>query len=317
MTDTSSLDMSTASLVSSQLDDKHTEGSTFSSIPSLPSLDAEVTRILSDDLEQQELEQLLTQKSSPLRGEPISLSNSIQLDTKATNNNNNNNSNNNNNDNNNNNNNNSDNNRICYNDNNEKDRQLPPLPISKPSFQQFIVGHIRSFSIMFSRFMFKDNNLTLLLNIIGHLLAARQLWGKPKASVARYTNIISRSSTLNNHTSALSSSLTSSSSSTLSSSAITTLMMDQFRGMGVLHLALGCLAALALKERRLSTERTALWVLAISSWGQSYVQAKAYLTSPSLYTLNALRELGTLNGLLTIITTIALKNTIRRTGRYL
>ncbi|KAI9303655.1 hypothetical protein BJ944DRAFT_250509 [Cunninghamella echinulata] len=308
MTDTSSLDMSNASLVSSQqLDDnQHTEGSTFSSIPSLPSLDADVTRILSDDFEQQELEELLSQKHSPLRGEPISLSNSIQHNNIPINNSNDTNNSSNNNYNSDYHENTSTNNNNTNNNNSNNKQQ----PTYKPSFQHIVTGHIRSFSIVLSRFMFKDNNLTLLLNIIGHLLAARQLWGKPKASVARYTNILTRTSPTINNTNI-------SSSSSLSSSAITTLMMDQFRGMGVLHLALGCLAALALKERRLSTERTALWVLAISSWGQSYVQAKAYLTSPSLYTLNALRELGTLNGLLTIITSIALRNTIRRTGRIL
>ncbi|CAO3597062.1 unnamed protein product [Absidia cylindrospora] len=93
------------------------------------------------------------------------------------------------------------------------------------------------------------------------------------------------------------------------------LMADQFRSTGVLHLALALLAALALKERRLSTERTALWVLCMAAWCQSFVQTKAYLKTPALYTLKALQEWGALNGFLTLMTTIALRNTIRRTGR--
>ncbi|CAO3627864.1 unnamed protein product [Cunninghamella echinulata] len=182
MTDNSSLDMSNASLVSSQQlnDNQHTEGSTFSSIPSLPSLDADVTRILSDNFEQQELEELLSQKHSPLRGDPISLTNSIQHNNIPINNNN---SNNNTNNSGNNNyttdhhENTDSNNNSNNNNNNNNNRQQPTY---KPSFQHIVTGHIRSFSIVLSRFMFKDNNLTLLLNIIGHLLAARQLWGSQK-----------------------------------------------------------------------------------------------------------------------------------------
>ncbi|KAI8099672.1 uncharacterized protein BX664DRAFT_321839, partial [Halteromyces radiatus] len=156
----------------------------------------------------------------------------------------------------------------------------------KPSVNQLVWGHIQSFSSMAGRFMFKDNNLPLILNVIGHLLAARQLW--LKGSVTRYTNLQSQQKTV---------------------------VMDQFRSIGVLHLAMGLLAALALKERRLSTERTALWVLSLAAWSQTFVQARAYLQSPSLYTLKAIQEWGGLNAILTIITTVALRKTVRRTGR--
>ncbi|SAM02468.1 hypothetical protein [Absidia glauca] len=231
MTD-SSLDMSTASLLSSQQlgDSQHTtdsNGSMYSSLPSLPSLPPI------------EIDAPYPPSSASSPSSPSS--------------------------------------------SRESNNTQPP---KRPPLRHLMWGHVRSVSSVLIRNMFKDNNLPLVLNILGHWLAARQLWGKSNSSVARYT--------------------------TAQPSA---LMTDQFRTIGVLHMALGLLAALALKERRLSTERTALWVLAVAAWTQSLVQGKAYLQSPALYTLKALQEWGALNGVLTVITTVALRNTVRRTGR--
>jgi hypothetical protein len=70
------------------------------------------------------------------------------------------------------------------------------------------------------------------------------------------------------------------------------------------------LAALALTDRR-STERTALWVLAFVAWARTY----HHLRAPGLYTWTALQDLGTTNAILAIVTSIALRNTIQRTGK--
>ncbi|KAI8328252.1 hypothetical protein BC941DRAFT_445375 [Chlamydoabsidia padenii] len=155
------------------------------------------------------------------------------------------------------------------------------------SLRQFVWGHIHSCGSYTSQFIFKNNHLPLLLNILGHLFTAKQLCRT--TAVTKYTNLRSSSSQV--------------------------VASDLFQNLGVLHLALGALSALALKERRLSTERMALWVLAVVAWGRSLLQTRAYISSPGLYTINALQEWGILNGVLTIISTIALRNTIQRTGR--
>ncbi|ORX45676.1 hypothetical protein DM01DRAFT_1339906 [Hesseltinella vesiculosa] len=172
----------------------------------------------------------------------------------------------------------------------------------RPSTRRLVWGHARSLAWTFCRFLFKDNNWTLLLNIIGHFLAVRELWGHSRRAVQRYTNLAHTSSSVANNAIARSSSVT--------------LLADAYRAQGVLHMALGMLAALTMRERRLSTERTALWVLALSAWGQTLVQTQAYLQSPALYTLRALQHFGSINSILTLVTTIALRNTIRRTGRW-
>jgi hypothetical protein len=92
--------------------------------------------------------------------------------------------------------------------------------------------------------------------------------------------------------------------------------MDSFRAMGVLHLALGLLSALALKERRQSSERSALLVLTLSSIGQTWAHFNAYWKSTgSQYTYKALQEVGASNIFMMAISTIALSKTVRRTGR--
>ncbi|KAI8344063.1 hypothetical protein BC941DRAFT_407656 [Chlamydoabsidia padenii] len=240
MTD-SSLDMSTASLVSSQQlsNSQHTtDSSMYSSLPSLPSLPP--------------IEIDTRQTSQPSTSSHTSVSPSPASYRDAS---------------------------LLPNDEKPSDKSLT----RRPPIRHLMWGHVRSVSSVLIRNVFKDNNLPLVLNVAGHLLAARQLWSK--ASVTRYT------------------------------AAQSVVMVDQFRTMGVLHMALGLLAALALKERRLSTERTALWVLSVAAWAQSFVQGKAYLQSPTMYTVKALQEWGAMNAVLSVITTIALRNTVRRTGR--
>ncbi|KAI8064387.1 hypothetical protein BC940DRAFT_306124 [Gongronella butleri] len=272
MTDTSSLDMSTASLVSGLESSQHTESSSgMSSLPSLPSLPS--PSLVEDPTLRMPYPSTGSWSSAQLPSSSRPGSSSVHT--------------------------------LPVEDHKRKDDDAPHQAARRrrPSTRRLILGHARSLFWAFGRFLFKDNNWTLMLNLLAHVLAARQLWQKSRVAVRRYTNLSAPSPTT-----------THAHNITVTNSA--TLLADAFRAQGVLHLALGILASLAIKERRLSTERTALWVLAIASWGQSFVQIRSYLQSPALYTLRALQEFGAMNGILTIVTTIALKNTIRRTGRY-
>jgi hypothetical protein len=174
-----------------------------------------------------------------------------------------------------------------------------------PPLWAFINGHARYFAKTSLQFIFKDNNLPLLINIIYHLLAARTLILKPGRTVTRYVNI---PPTLPTASSALRYQI----------EQTTAVAMDSFRAMGVLHLALGLLSALALKERRQSSERSALLVLTLSSIGQTWAHFNAYWKNTgSQYTYKALQEVGASNIFMMAISTIALSKTVRRTGRIL
>jgi hypothetical protein len=191
---------------------------------------------------------------------------------------------------------------------------LPPLPVDyqhsnsgdkSPPTRAFIMGHARYFAKTSLQFIFKDNNLPLLINIIYHLVAARSLIFKPFKTVTRYVTIqpilLSSSSPLRYQI-----------------EQTTAIAMDSFRALGVLHLALGVLSALALKERRQSSERSALLVLTLSSIGQTWAHFNAYWkTTGSQYTLKALQEVGGSNIIMLLISIIALSKTVKRTGRIM
>ncbi|KAI8371624.1 uncharacterized protein BYT42DRAFT_474913, partial [Radiomyces spectabilis] len=156
-------------------------------------------------------------------------------------------------------------------------------------------------------YVFKDNNLPLLLNIIYHLVAARTLLSKPQGAVVRYTvqPHINPAIAASNGRRIL----------PQTSSAIQTI--DAYRAIGATHLAFATLAALALKERRIASERLALVVLSVTSMGQTASHAYAYWRSQQQYTLKALQEIGGLDACITVITAIALSNTVSRTGKLL
>jgi hypothetical protein len=190
-------------------------------------------------------------------------------------------------------------------------KPLPPSTIDHhyndkpPPTWAFIVGHARYFAKSSLQFIFKDNNLPLLINIIYHLVAARSLILKPWKTVTRYITI---SPTLPSSSSPL----------RFQIEQTTAIAMDSFRALGVLHLALGVLSALALKERRQSSERSALLVLTLSSIGQTWAHLNAYWKSTgSQYTYKALQEVGSSNIIMTLISAIALSKTVRRTGRII
>lgn len=191
---------------------------------------------------------------------------------------------------------------------------LPPLPIvdhdeqsyhKAPSTWAFMKGHAKYFAKTSLQFVFKDNNLPLLINVIYHLLAARALIAKPLKTVERYVNIPPILPTASNPL-------------RYQIEQTTAIAKDSFRALGVLHLALGFLSLLALKERRQSSERSALLVLTLSSVGQTWAHFHAYWkTSGSRYTYKALQEIGSSNIIVTLISAIALSKTVRRTGRIL
>lgn len=97
--------------------------------------------------------------------------------------------------------------------------------------------------------------------------------------------------------------------------AAATLATDSLRAMGSLHMALGLLASLALQERRVTAERSALMVLSLAAAGQSWSHAKAYWDGQ--YTLKALKEVGSLDVLVLVVSSVALVQTVRRTGQVL
>ncbi|KAL9552983.1 hypothetical protein MBANPS3_003507 [Mucor bainieri] len=158
--------------------------------------------------------------------------------------------------------------------------------IREPSSLAFLKGHIRYFLKSALQFVFKDNNLPLLINLIYHLIAARALLNKPWRTVTRYLGIPPTPKP----NSALKHQI----------EQTTSIAIDLFRTQGVFHLAMGALAALALKERRQSSERSALFVLTLSSVGQTWSHFNAYWkSSHQQYNLKALQE------------------TARRTGRLI
>lgn len=188
---------------------------------------------------------------------------------------------------------------------------LKPLPVvdiitdKAPPTWAFIVGHARYFAKTSLRFIFKDNNLPLLVNIIYHLIAARSLILKPSKTVVRYVFI---PPTLSSTSSSLRYQIE-------QTAAIAT---DSFRSLGVFHLALGVLSALALKERRQATERSALLVLTLSAVGQTWAHFDAYWKhTGSQYTFKALQEIGSSNIFVTLINLVALSKTVKRTGKLI
>lgn len=185
-----------------------------------------------------------------------------------------------------------------------------PIVIDEPideshSRRAFFKGHAKYFAKTSLQFIFKDNNLPLLINLVYHLIAARSLLLKPLKTVDRYISIpsISPSSSLPLR---------------YQIEQTASVAVDSFKALGVLHFALGVLSALALKERRQSSERSALLVLTLSSIGQTWTHFNAYWKSTgSQYTYKALQEVGGSNLFITMISAIALSKTVRRTGRLI
>ncbi|KAI8091206.1 uncharacterized protein B0P05DRAFT_583731 [Gilbertella persicaria] len=184
----------------------------------------------------------------------------------------------------------------------EEEEEETMLP-QTPPFLAFVKGHTHHFLKSALQFIFKDNNLPLMINIIYHLFAAKSLISRPSKVVARYLDMPP--------------------TVTLASHAplrhqieqTGTVAVDAFRTQGVLHLALGLLGTLALKEKRQSSERSALTVLTLASVGQAWTHLDAYWKSKSYYTLKALQEVGLSDVFIAMIGMIALFKTTKRTGK--
>ncbi|KAI9009322.1 hypothetical protein CLU79DRAFT_775150 [Phycomyces nitens] len=163
-------------------------------------------------------------------------------------------------------------------------------PISTPSSSPWPTWSTVFNSIV--HYIFRDNNLPLLINIIYHLMAARVLIGSPTKTSKRY--------------------LTTFKSIVEPSKSLAT---DAFRMIGIMHLAFGLLAGLALKERKVASERSALLVLTLVSAGQAWAHGRAYAAQSKQYTLKALQEIGLLDIMIVMVSSVAWSKTVRRTGR--
>ncbi|KAI9280098.1 hypothetical protein BY458DRAFT_431209 [Sporodiniella umbellata] len=184
---------------------------------------------------------------------------------------------------------------------------VEPLPISTgpPSTWAFIRGHAKHCAKSALKFVFKDNNLPLLINMIYHLAAARTLVARPWKTTNRYISIASPLKTTSRPL-------------RQQIEQTTAVAVDIFRTLGVMHFALGILSALALKERRQSSERSALTILALTSIGHTWAYLSAYMQrTGSQYTLKAIREVGSSNIVVMVMSIIALSKTIKRTGRFI
>lgn len=182
----------------------------------------------------------------------------------------------------------------------QNQQQLLPLPI--PSLPTKDPWKLSTVLHALFNFVFRNNNLPLLLNAVYHFTTARRLMTKPWLTVNRYVKIPAmQPQGSNDHRLIM---------------AAATLATDSLRAMGSLHMALGFLASLALQERRVATERSALMVLSLAAAGQSWSHAKAYWADGQ-YTLRALKEIGSLDALVLAVSSVALIQTVRRTGQVL
>ena len=205
-----------------------------------------------------------------------------------------------------------------YNNNNSDDKQRSnssrevkamegrvPLPVSPlnpvpTSRTAYLWSTFRSFLGRILHIVFKDNNLPLILNIIYHAAAARSLIGEPWLLVNRYIKVPVIQQQPQQHRPIL---------------AAANLATDALRAIGVMHMALGLLATLTLKERRIRTEQSTLLVLTLAALGQTWAHARAYWNSK--YSVRAIQEIGSLDSLVFVVSSIALVKTVRRTGQLL
>ncbi|KAG2222707.1 hypothetical protein INT45_011195 [Circinella minor] len=275
-----SLDMSTASFVSRGLtDSQHTTepGSSIPSLPSPPSPRSLVVEPSSSTIESLPLQPAPAEQPLQHISSSNKSNNSKSNDKQETN-------------------------------SSEVDKDIEgrgPLPISPStpvpnSRTAYLWNIFRSFLGRVVHIVFKDNNLPLILNIIYHAAAARSLIAEPWLLVNRYIKVPVIQQQPQQHRPLL---------------AAANLATDALRAIGAMHMALGLLATLALKERRIRTEQSALLVLTLASLGQTWAHARAYWSSK--YTIRAIQEIGSLDSLVFVVSSIALVKTVRRTGQLL
>ncbi|KAI9278197.1 hypothetical protein BDA99DRAFT_416181, partial [Phascolomyces articulosus] len=164
------------------------------------------------------------------------------------------------------------------------DEELPPTK------RELIAGHVRSMVIAFFRFASKGNNWALIINLLHHLWGARKLITS-KNNRKYYLKQIREAQPMAREVVRAS--------------------------VGAMHLTFATLTGLALKHRRMSTDRSTLLVLTLAAIGQAWVYAASSWKSGSKYTMKTLRRSGILDALIFTVSSIAFSKTVRRSGRLL
>jgi hypothetical protein len=168
----------------------------------------------------------------------------------------------------------------------------PKAVITRNSTMSFLSGHVHSFVIALIRFMFKNNNLPLLINLVHHSAAARYLLATPYTLLRRYTQ--------QSH-----------------QTVVAPVATDVLRSVGGLHLSLAGLSLLSLKHRDLKIEQMSLIVLSIANISQLWAYSMAYWRVAGRWNIRALREVGLLEMIASIISIIAYAKSARKTRKIL
>jgi len=171
----------------------------------------------------------------------------------------------------------------------------PPKPVNRRnpvSTKSFISGHVQSFAAALLRFIFRNNNLPLLINLLHHSAAARYLLAAPYTLLKRYTQ--------QSH-----------------QTVVAPVATDVLRSAGGLHLALASLSLLSLKHRDLKIEQMSLIVLSIANISQLWAHAIAYWRVAGRWNIRTLREIGLLELLASTVSIIAYANSARKSRKIL
>ncbi|KAF7729988.1 hypothetical protein EC973_003401 [Apophysomyces ossiformis] len=171
-----------------------------------------------------------------------------------------------------------------------------------PSKRALLWGHLKYFVIATIRFALKNNNLALIINLVHHLWSARTLLRRPVKVIAR--------SWQRQQLPPFASPSSSTAVAWATNYSSQKLMKDVFRAMGVMHLAFAMLTGLALKERRRSTQRSALLVLTMASVGQAWARTMA--SGVQWAGRHALRDTGVLDAIVFLVSSVAFSRTFRR-----
>jgi hypothetical protein len=157
----------------------------------------------------------------------------------------------------------------------------PPKAVSRPaSTMSLISGHARSFVTAMIQFIFKNNNLPLLLNLLHHSIAARYLLTAPYSLLRRYIQ-------QSHHT------------------VVAPVATDMLRSLGGLHMSLAGLSLLSLINRELKIEQMSLTVLSIANITQLWAHSMAYWRASGRWNIRALREIGLLEMVASAVSIIA------------
>ncbi|KAH8556239.1 hypothetical protein BGW37DRAFT_471640 [Umbelopsis sp. PMI_123] len=171
--------------------------------------------------------------------------------------------------------------------------QAPPKAVSRSaSTMSLISGHAKSSVTALIRFIFKNNNLPLLLNLLHHSVAARYLLTTPYSLLRRYTQ---------------------QSHQTVIAPAAT----DMLRSLGGLHMSLAGLSLLSLKYRDLRIEQMSLIILSIANITQLWSHSMAYWRTSGRWNIRILREIGLLELVASVVSFIAYTKSASKSRKLL